>query len=153
MYAMNKAAYAAKFGVWLHIYADGFAHAGFTGHLSPSINTRRCRVLEEARFGHNDAGYEAHEPDILTLNVQTALAAAEAMYNIIPPGRGSPSLGASEVCVGLGVPRSGGTPRRGEGLQAREARSKAGGRAAKEDRDVVWGSIGAGPRDAFGTGG
>ena len=73
-------------GSALHIYADSWAHEGFTGYIS-GLNKRTGSI--RPNIGHADAAYGGHEPDMIPLNTQSsqkALEAAENIYMLLPNG-------------------------------------------------------------------
>lgn len=69
-------------GTKLHIFADSFSHAGFTAYHSDAINRRTGGL--RPNVGHADAPQGGHAPDRPYNNSAAALAAAKAIYDLIP---------------------------------------------------------------------
>jgi hypothetical protein len=76
----NRIAY--NVGAALHVYADTFAHEGFTAWHNSSINRRTDNGWPDV--GHADAAEGGHAPDLPYLDRSKALEAAQKIYSLIP---------------------------------------------------------------------
>jgi hypothetical protein len=70
-------------GVAMHTFLDTYAHEGFTGYPSSKINTR-ADTWPLARVGHVDTGELGHAPDRPYNNVDKAIEALHALYDLVP---------------------------------------------------------------------
>ena len=69
-------------GVAMHTFLDTYAHEGFTAYPSTQINTR-TDLWPLARVGHIDAPEQGHAPDRPYNEVNKALEALHALYDLI----------------------------------------------------------------------
>jgi RHS repeat-associated protein len=77
-----------RLGQALHMYADTWAHAGFSRAWSDELNRREGVV--RPNIGHADADYGGKEPDIIILNEENkkkAMSAAMMIYDVLPKGK------------------------------------------------------------------
>jgi RHS repeat-associated protein len=75
-------------GTASHTFLDTFSHEGFTGHASADLNTR-TDTWRLPRAGHVDAAEGGHAPDRPYNDVDKALEALHALYDLVPEGTGS----------------------------------------------------------------
>jgi len=73
---------AARLGVALHVFADSWGHEGFTAWHSDAINTRTGSWRPNT--GHADAAQGCHAPDYPYNDVDKAVEAAKAIYDLLP---------------------------------------------------------------------
>jgi len=94
----NGSGDAQETGIALHLYADTWAHEGFTPWYNKKINKREGR-FPYVYIGHADAPEGGHAPDRPYNDVNKALEAARNIYDLIPDrseGSGVPSFGSLE---------------------------------------------------------
>ena len=94
-YAAGQANGKYLVGAALHLMADTFSHATFTAWWDRRINRRLGSW--RGYFGHADTEEAGHAPDRPYNQVKTALAAASAIYALVPPVPGGATVPWSTI--------------------------------------------------------
>jgi RHS repeat-associated protein len=77
-----------RLGVFLHIYADSWAHEGFSAWWTSKINRRSGSLRPD--WGHADAREGGHAPDLISLNKENynkAIEASQKIFRLLPKGK------------------------------------------------------------------
>jgi hypothetical protein len=91
-----------RLGLAMHMYADTWAHEGFSRAWSSKLN-KRTGSIKKPDIGHADAAYQGKEPDLIILNAKNKLKAVKAalnLYDMLPQGP-EKGLSREDVLVDL----------------------------------------------------